>query len=512
MDPGLCILAAKLWGGGELWEEGRGLLAREFKWSKAGNREGVGGVAGVARNKQAINASARFDEAFSLQLSADKCFLVAKEHDDCTRRLADTHDFKVGSTLDLLGVSFSGLELCSFALPGPSQQKAGAQKLDAATFRVAVTSGATGIAAFLDLALSRGGLRQLKARALVCGRLGSLGPFVPCWCVWLLDLAGLEEGALCGFTDYNCYFFEAKRRLVAEQIKMDDKVKERRQKRWSSPRPVPAHGEKCFVELSLWVGGGEAGEVELRSCSRDPAQLDLLLQLLLVEPGLHYATNWKGLIWQKAPKEVASELYLETFDLQKDVSFPQATLIDGDVYKHARTNWKGWALSYPPVPRMCSHVLGSGWTDEAQQLLLRWFAAPKKGAKKHLAIQDAEQPASSKKRAIQDVEQPSSSETLASKDVEQRATEDVENPPEAAVDTNADECTSSSSSSSSSSSALPVVDTMGWDSQWHDIWQQTTALDRRCSGSKKRSQTLKSLLKSIYVAERGFEEPDFDSS
>ena len=69
---------------------------------------------------QAINASARFDEAFSLQLSADKCFLVAKEHDDCTRRLADTHDFKVGSTLDLLGVSFSGLELCSFALPGPS--------------------------------------------------------------------------------------------------------------------------------------------------------------------------------------------------------------------------------------------------------------------------------------------------------------------------------------------------------------------------------------------------------
>ncbi|CAE7877298.1 unnamed protein product [Symbiodinium microadriaticum] len=222
-------------------------------------------------------------------------------------------------------------------------------------------------------------------------------------------------------------------------------------------------GEKCFVELSLWVGGGEAGEVELRSCSRDPAQLDLLLQLLLVEPGQ---------IGKAGPFHIP--LY--------------------------------------PGDRMCSHVLGSGWTDDTQQLLLRWFAAPKKGAKKRLAIQDAEQPASSKKRAIQDVEQPSSSETLASKDVEQRATEDVENPPEAAVDTNADECTSSSSSSSSSSSALPVVDTMGWDSQWHDIWQQTTALDRRCSGSKKRSQTLKSLLKSIYVAERGFEEPDFDSS
>ncbi|CAE7947789.1 unnamed protein product, partial [Symbiodinium sp. KB8] len=257
--------------------------------------------------------------------------------------------------------------------------------------------------------------------------------------------------------------------------------------------------EKCFVELSLWVGGGEAGEVELRSCSRDPAQLDLLLQLLLVEPGQ---------IGKAGPFHIP----LYPGDRYPDVSFPQATLIDGDVYKHARTNWKGWALSYPPVPRMCSHVLGSGWTDDTQQLLLRWFAAPKKGAKKRLAIQDAEQPASSKKRAIQDVEQPSSSETLASKDVEQRATEDVENPPEAAVDTNADECTSSSSSSSSSSSALPVVDTMGWDSQWHDIWQQTTALDRRCSGSKKRSQTLKSLLKSIYVAERGFEEPDFDSS
>ena len=63
-----------------------------------------------------------------------------------------------------------------------------------------------------------------------------------------------------------------------------------------------------------------------------------------------------------------------------------------------------------------------------------WFAAPKKGAKKALAIQDAEQPSSSKKLAIQDVEQPSSSETLASKDVDQPATEDVENPPEAAVE------------------------------------------------------------------------------
>ena len=134
------------------------------------------------------------------------------------------------------------------------------------------------------------------------------------------------------------------------------------------------------------------------------------------------------------------------------------------------------------------------------------------GAKKPLAIQDAEQPSSSKKLAIQNVEQPSSSEILANKDFDQPATEDVENPPEAAVDTNADECMSSSSSSSSSSSALPVVDTMGWDSQWHDIWQQTTALDGRCSGSKKRSQTLKRLLKSIYVAKRRFEEPDSDSS
>ena len=141
-------------------------------------------------------------------------------------------------------------------------------------------------------------------------------------------------------------------------------------------------------------------------------------------------------------------------------------------------------MCYLPAKLSLPTGVSGGWTDEAQQLLLRWFAAPKKGAKKPLAIQDAEQPSSSKKLAIQDVEQPSSSETLASKDVDQPATEDVDNPPEAAVDTNADECTSSSSSSSSSSSALPVVDTMGWDSQWHDIWQQTTALDRRCSGSK----------------------------
>ena len=70
---------------------------------------------------------------------------------------------------------------------------------------------------------------------------------------------------------------------------------------------------------------------------------------------------------------------------------------------------------------------------KAQQLLLRWFAAPKKGAKKPLAIKDAEQPSSSKKLAIQDVEQPSSSKTLVSKDVAQPATEDVENSPEPAA-------------------------------------------------------------------------------
>eukprot|EP00439_Symbiodinium_sp_Y106_P049223 s1809_g6.t1 len=126
---------------------------------------------------------------------------------------------------------------------------------------------------------------------------------------------------------------------------------------------------------------------------------------------------------------------------------------------------------------------------------------------KLFAIKDAERPCSSKNLAAQDVEQPSSSKTLVSKDVDQPATEDVENPLAAAADSNPDECTSSASSSSSSNSALPVVDTSGWGSEWHDVWQNAIALDRQCSGSKKRPQALKNLLKGIYVAKRRVDDP-----
>ena len=56
---------------------------------------------------QALCASAQFDEAFSLQLSCDKCFVAAKAHNDITRDLASKWGFLLGDTLDLLGVSFS---------------------------------------------------------------------------------------------------------------------------------------------------------------------------------------------------------------------------------------------------------------------------------------------------------------------------------------------------------------------------------------------------------------------
>ena len=56
---------------------------------------------------QALCASAQFDEAFQLQLSCDKCFVVAKTHSHLTRDLASKWGFLLGDTPDLLGVSFS---------------------------------------------------------------------------------------------------------------------------------------------------------------------------------------------------------------------------------------------------------------------------------------------------------------------------------------------------------------------------------------------------------------------
>ena len=154
--------------------------------------------------------------------------------------------------------------------------------------------------------------------------------------------------------------------------------------------------------------------------------------------------------------------------------------------------------------------VSGGWSEAAQELYLVGLE-PRTGAasfsSKLFAIKDAERPCSSKNLAAQDVEQPSSSKTLVSKDVDQPATEDVENPLAAAADSNPDECTSSASSSSSSNSALPVVDTSGWGSEWHDVWQNAIALDRQCSGSKKRPQALKNLLKGIYVAKRRVDDP-----
>lgn len=162
-----------------------------------------------------------------------------------------------------------------------------------------------------------------------------------------------------------------------------------------------------------------------------------------------------------------------------------------------------------------------GWSEKAQELLLRWFAAPKKGAKssssKPLAIKDVEQPSSSKTPAalsIKDVEQPSSSKTLESMDHdhEQPLTENAETPLQATVESDQAECASTSSSDSSSSSSLPVIDVSQWGSEWHDLWQQTTALNRHCAGSNKRSQALKNLFKSIYAAKRRFDELDSESS
>ena len=56
---------------------------------------------------QALAASAHFDEAFQLQLSCDKCFVVAKAHSRSTRELASKWGFLLSDSLDLLGVSFS---------------------------------------------------------------------------------------------------------------------------------------------------------------------------------------------------------------------------------------------------------------------------------------------------------------------------------------------------------------------------------------------------------------------
>ena len=163
--------------------------------------------------------------------------------------------------------------------------------------------------------------------------------------------------------------------------------------------------------------------------------------------------------------------------------------------------------------------ISGGWSEKAQELLLRWFAAPKKGAKssssKPLAIKDVEQPSSSKTPAalaIKDVEQPSSSKTLESMDHEQPLTENAETPLQATVESDQAECASTSSSDSSSSSSLPVIDVSQCGSEWHDLWQQTTVLNQHCAGSNKRSQALKNLFKSIYAAKRRFDELDSESS
>ncbi|CAE7828875.1 unnamed protein product [Symbiodinium sp. CCMP2592] len=163
--------------------------------------------------------------------------------------------------------------------------------------------------------------------------------------------------------------------------------------------------------------------------------------------------------------------------------------------------------------------ISGGWSEKAQELLLRWFAAPKKGAKssssKPLAIKDVEQPSSSKTPAAQaskDVEQPSSSKTLENMDHEQPLTENGETPLQATAESDQAECASTSSDDSSSSSSLPVIDVSQWGSEWHDLWQQTTVLNRHCAGSNKRTQALKNLFKSIYAAKHRFDEVDSDSS
>ncbi|CAE7357806.1 unnamed protein product, partial [Symbiodinium sp. CCMP2592] len=54
----------------------------------------------------ALLASADFDQAFSLQLAEDKCFVAAKHHTEATRLLADKWHFMTCGSLELLGVSF----------------------------------------------------------------------------------------------------------------------------------------------------------------------------------------------------------------------------------------------------------------------------------------------------------------------------------------------------------------------------------------------------------------------
>ncbi|CAE7249901.1 unnamed protein product [Symbiodinium sp. CCMP2592] len=56
--------------------------------------------------ERALSASAAFDDAFSLRLSADKCYIAAAVHNDGTQHLARRWHFKTCTTLDLLGVSF----------------------------------------------------------------------------------------------------------------------------------------------------------------------------------------------------------------------------------------------------------------------------------------------------------------------------------------------------------------------------------------------------------------------
>ena len=163
--------------------------------------------------------------------------------------------------------------------------------------------------------------------------------------------------------------------------------------------------------------------------------------------------------------------------------------------------------------------ISGGWSEKAQELLLRWFAAPKKGAKSSssqpLAIKGVEQPSFSKTSAalaIKDVEQSSSSKTLESMDHEQPLTENAETPLQATTESNQEECASTSSSDSSSSSSLPVIDISQWGAESHDLWQQTTVLNQHCAGSNKRAQALKNRFKSIYAAKRRFDELDSESS
>ncbi|CAE7304044.1 unnamed protein product [Symbiodinium sp. CCMP2592] len=55
----------------------------------------------------ALHASADFDQAFSLQLAEDKCFVAAKHHTEATRLLAAKWNFLTCGSLELLGVSFN---------------------------------------------------------------------------------------------------------------------------------------------------------------------------------------------------------------------------------------------------------------------------------------------------------------------------------------------------------------------------------------------------------------------